>query len=75
MQDNGEIQEDRVARAAPGGGWLDDELRDTFPASDPLPHWVGPPRDLDAADRSQRGQGRGEPTHDVPLSQAPGSQP
>jgi hypothetical protein len=51
MQNNHEIHEDEVAKAAPGGGWLDAELRDTFPASDPLPHWVGPPRVLDEADR------------------------
>lgn len=51
MQDNDEIHEDEVAKAALGGGWLDAELRDTFPASDPLPHWVGPPRVLDEADR------------------------
>jgi hypothetical protein len=65
MQHNGEIHEDGVAKAAVGGGWLDAELRDTFPASDPLPHWAGPPRDLDEADRShRRGGGR---TGDDPL--------
>jgi hypothetical protein len=36
------------------GGWLDAELMDTFPASDPLPHWPGPPRPLDDADRAHR---------------------
>jgi hypothetical protein len=51
MQKNGEIHEDGVAKATLSGGWLDAELRDTFPASDPLSHWAGPPRDLDEADR------------------------
>jgi hypothetical protein len=73
MQDNGEIHEDGVAKATLGGGWLDAELRDTFPASDPLSHWAGPPRDLDEADRSQRGRRHGEPARDV--AERPANQP
>ncbi len=53
MEDNGERQHDVVPKTISEGGWLDAELRDTFPASDPLPHWAGPPRPLDDADRTR----------------------
>ena len=49
-----ELDEDVVSRREAEGGWLDAELRDSFPASDPLPHWPGPPRPLDDADRARR---------------------
>jgi hypothetical protein len=32
-------------------GWLDSEISDSFPASDPLSHWAGPPH-LDEAERA-----------------------
>ncbi|HEY6474402.1 MAG TPA: hypothetical protein VIY26_16020 [Acidimicrobiales bacterium] len=51
QQQNGELQEDVVERRPDGLGWLDSEIRDSFPASDPLSHWAGPPRHLDEADR------------------------
>jgi hypothetical protein len=35
------------------GGWLDAEVRDSFPASDPLSHWAGPVRPIDEADRAR----------------------
>jgi hypothetical protein len=34
------------------GGWLDAEVRDSFPASDPLSHWAGPVRAISDADRA-----------------------
>ena len=34
------------------GGWLDAEVRDSFPASDPLSHWAGPVRPISDADRA-----------------------
>ncbi len=76
MQDNGELQEDVVPKAILEGGWLDAELRDTFPASDPLPHWVGPARPLDDADRSRhrvvhRGPLREVAEHTDPGAPAP----
>ncbi len=71
MQDNGEIHEDGVAKPTLGGGWLDAELRDTFPASDPLSHWAGPTRDLDEADRSWRGRRHGEPPPEFPSDRSP----
>jgi hypothetical protein len=70
MQDNGELQEDVVPAARLEGGWLDAELRDSFPASDPLSHWAGPPRPLDDADRTLRWV-----VHRHAVDQAPGSDP
>ncbi len=64
MVNNGELQEHVVPKAIEGG-WLDAELRDTFPASDPLPHWAGPPRPTDDADRARRRVVRGEPVRQV----------
>jgi hypothetical protein len=37
---------------ADDGGWLDAEVRDSFPASDPLSHWAGPVRPISEADRA-----------------------
>ena len=48
-----------VGNKAPDGGWLDAELRDSFPASDPLSHWAGPTRPTDEADRTRRHPARG----------------
>jgi hypothetical protein len=39
------------------GGWLDAEVRDSFPASDPLSHWAGPVRRISEADRAHRIEG------------------
>jgi hypothetical protein len=46
-QQNGELQEDVVERCPDGLGWLDAEISDSFPASDPLSHWAGPAAALD----------------------------
>jgi hypothetical protein len=54
MPDEEPLQPDAAPGAVLEGGWLDAELRDTFPASDPLSHWAGPPRPLDDADRTRR---------------------
>ena len=39
-------------RETPEGGWLDAEVCDSFPASDPLSHWAGPVRPISEADRA-----------------------
>ena len=44
------------------GGWLDAEVSDSFPASDPLSHWAGPVRPIDEADRSHPFGGRAAPS-------------
>jgi hypothetical protein len=49
---SGELREDVIERRPGGLGWLDAEISDSFPASDPLSHWAGPPRHLDEADRA-----------------------
>ncbi len=38
-------------------GWLDAEIRDSFPASDPLSHWAGPARPTSDADRAHHVSG------------------
>ncbi|HWF15113.1 MAG TPA: hypothetical protein VG244_02920 [Acidimicrobiales bacterium] len=52
QQDNGEQQEDMMDSSVPDGGWLDEEISESFPASDPLSHWAGPPRPTSEADRA-----------------------
>jgi hypothetical protein len=52
QQQQGDLQQDVVERRPDGLGWLDAEISDSFPASDPLSHWAGPPRDLDEADHA-----------------------
>ena len=52
QQPNGELQEDIVERAPGGLGWLDTEISESFPASDPLSHWAGPPGHLDEDDQA-----------------------
>jgi hypothetical protein len=38
---------------SPGpGGWLDEEISESFPASDPLSHWAGASRPTSEADRA-----------------------
>lgn len=44
QQHNGELQEDVMERSLAALGWLDAEIGDSFPASDPLSHWAGPRR-------------------------------
>jgi hypothetical protein len=41
---NGEPPEDVMEGSPAAGGWLDDEIDGSFPASDPLSHWAGPRR-------------------------------
>jgi hypothetical protein len=52
--DDGERQEDVIERSLAQGGWLDEEISESFPASDPLSHWAGPPRPTSEADRARR---------------------
>jgi hypothetical protein len=54
QQQKGDWQEDVAERRPDGLGWLDAEISDSFPASDPLSHWAGPPRDLDEAEHANR---------------------
>jgi RecA/RadA recombinase len=54
QQDRGEPQEDTMESLHPAGGWLDAEIDDSFPASDPLSHWAGPRRRESEADRAHR---------------------
>src|SRR5579862_4652944 len=51
QQPNDELQEDVVERSLAAPGWLDAEIGDSFPASDPLSHWAGPRRRDTEADR------------------------
>jgi hypothetical protein len=51
QQPNGELLEDVVERSVVTGGWLDAEIDDSFPASDPLSHWAGPRRRESEADQ------------------------
>lgn len=53
QQDNSEGQEDVTDRSLGEGGWLDEEISESFPASDPLSHWAGPPRPTSDADRAR----------------------
>jgi hypothetical protein len=58
--DDGERREEATVGTVASGGWLDAEISDSFPASDPLSHWAGPRQRESDADRSHRhvGQGR-----------------
>jgi hypothetical protein len=48
------MEKSDTQREQPGdGGWLDAEVRDSFPASDPLSHWAGPVRPISDADRAR----------------------
>jgi hypothetical protein len=66
QQDNGELPEVGNDDALAEGGWLDEEISDSFPASDPLSHWAGPPRPTSEADRA-----RPRLVHRHPLEDAP----
>ncbi len=78
QQGNGELQEDVMERSVADGGWLDAEISDSFPASDPLSHWAGPPRRTSEADRAHgqlvhRGPVDNAPELDQPERPAPGT--
>ncbi|HWD54302.1 MAG TPA: hypothetical protein VG346_04230 [Acidimicrobiales bacterium] len=71
QQDNGELQEDVMARSLAQGGWLDEEISESFPASDPLSHWAGPPRPTSEADRARRQVVHREAMEDAPERDHP----
>ena len=78
QQDNGKQQEDATERSNAQGGWLDEEISESFPASDPLSHWAGPPRPTSEADRAhrqvvQRPVVKDAPERDHPESPVPGT--
>jgi hypothetical protein len=52
-QDDGEIEEDVVEHSVAREAWLDEEISESFPASDPLSHWAGPPRPTSEADKAR----------------------
>ena len=54
QQDDGEPEENAMERPVAAGGWLDEEISESFPASDPLSHWAGPARPTSEADRARR---------------------
>ena len=69
-QHNGELQADVMERCQAAGGWLDAEIDDSFPASDPLAHWAGPRR----RDREVTAHGHvvpRTPVEDAPERQHP----
>ena len=53
-QDNGELQEDVVARDHIDGGRVDEQVDDSFPASDPPSSWSGPAEGGEGAQRTRR---------------------
>jgi len=71
QQHNGELQEDVVERSVAIGGWLDAEIDDSFPASDPLSHWAGPRRRESEADRAHGRIVHRRGVEDVPEPQHP----
>jgi hypothetical protein len=66
QQHNGELQEEVMERPPAVGGWLDAEIDDSFPASDPLSHWAGPRRRDSETDRAP-----GHVVHRRPVEDAP----
>ena len=52
--DDGEQRDGPEEGTPTEGGWLDAEISDSFPASDPLSHWAGPRQAESEADRSHR---------------------
>jgi hypothetical protein len=66
QQHNGELQEDVMERSVAEGGWLDAEIGDSFPASDPLSHWAGPRRRESGA-----GGDHGHVVHRHPVEDIP----
>ncbi|HEY1651739.1 MAG TPA: hypothetical protein VGG09_07640 [Acidimicrobiales bacterium] len=71
QQDNGELAEDVMERSRADGGWLDEEISESFPASDPLSHWAGPPRPTSEADRAHRQVLDRQPVEDTPERDHP----
>lgn len=65
-QHNGELAEDVMERYVAAEGWLDAEIDDSFPASDPLSHWAGPRRRDRETDRAH-----GHVVHRSPVEDAP----
>lgn len=53
-QDNGELQEDVVSSSHIDGGRVDEQVDDSFPASDPPSNWSGPPEESEASQRTRR---------------------
>jgi hypothetical protein len=66
QQHNGELQEDVMERSFAADGWLDAEIDDSFPASDPLSHWAGPRRR-----EHEVGKDHGHVVHRGPVVDAP----
>jgi hypothetical protein len=67
MQDNGELQEDVVAKSATDDeDSVDLEDEESFPASDPPSSWAGPPEEQEATDRSRLRVQHREPIEEVP---------
>jgi hypothetical protein len=64
--DKDERQEDAMESSLAEGGWLDEEISDSFPASDPLSHWAGPPRPTSEADRARPPLVQHHPVEDAP---------
>ena len=52
-QDNGELQEDVVARSQIDGGRVDEQADESFPASDPPSHWSGPAEENEQSRRNR----------------------
>jgi hypothetical protein len=52
-------------------GWLDAEIDDSFPASDPLSHWAGPRRRESEADRAHGHVVRRRSVEDAPERRHP----
>lgn len=71
-QHNGELQEDVMERSVAAGGWLDAEIDDSFPASDPLSHWAGPCRRENEMARSHGHVVHRRPVEDAPERRHPG---
>lgn len=71
-QDNGELQEDVVARCDIDGAHIDEQADDSFPASDPPSHWSGPGHRGDEARRTRRRIVDRRPAEQVPERRHPG---
>jgi hypothetical protein len=72
QQHNGELQEDVMERSLVAAGWLDAEIGDSFPASDPLSHWAGPRRREREAGKEHGHVVDRRPIEDAPERRHPG---
>jgi hypothetical protein len=70
---DGEPEEDAMERSVAEGGWLDEEISESFPASDPLSHWAGPARPTSEADRARRQVVHRHGVEDAPEREDPES--